>query len=350
VVAGHQACPAMVSSIGRSGARAAAAAAVAVGGGGVALALGWGGYGADGRLPSSPSSFRLPRTTASVAPPLSLRGDGAAEECCRQLESTGICVVEGVLPPAHIAYWSRVAGEAWATHGQLASGRMHSDLMDAAHWRTEAQHHVQEPLRPVVRQFLREGPEPGAANVCGGGGGGGGLGGVRRGVGGVESEPGAEGGRDSWRLTQCQLVDALPGCPAQMWHVDNTARGLTVLVPLVPTTTSNGPTELFPGSSTIWATSSQGGRPATPLRALGALLAGVRSHAGRDMMPVPATVPAGAAIVYDSRTIHRGGANCTEQRRPALVLRFDRSDSPPPGIGIAGTFLVRVGSWWIAGG
>ena len=46
---------------------------------------------------------------------------------------------------------------------------------------------------------------------------------------------------------------------------------------------------------------------------------------------LPACVPAGTALVYDSRTIHRGLANPSKASRPVLVYRYDYPDTPPPG-------------------
>ena len=62
-----------------------------------------------------------------------------------------------------------------------------------------------------------------------------------------------------------------------------------------------------------------------------------------EWLPLRASVDAGAAIVYDSRTLHRGRANLAAQRRPALVLRYDRLGTPPPGVGIGSTALLRIG-------
>jgi hypothetical protein len=48
------------------------------------------------------------------------------------------------------------------------------------------------------------------------------------------------------------------------------------------------------------------------------------------------------ALVYDSRTLHRGLANTSNEARPVLILRYDREATPPPGVRLSGTVLIRV--------
>ena len=47
--------------------------------------------------------------------------------------------------------------------------------------------------------------------------------------------------------------------------------------------------------------------------------------------------PAGSIVAYDSRTIHRGLGNDTDDGRPALIFCYDRCESPPPGCGTLGS-------------
>ena len=107
-----------------------------------------------------------------------------------------------------------------------------------------------------------------------------------------------------------QLLFSLPNSGDQIFHQDNSQPGLTVLVPLVDMHLGNGPTQLLP-----------------------------RSHLDvsladrlKDSSPaLPACVPAGTALIYDSRTIHRGLANPSASSRPVLVYRYDHPTTPPPG-------------------
>ena len=124
--------------------------------------------------------------------------------------------------------------------------------------------------------------------------------------------------------SELQLLNAAPklhewhpDTKSQIWHSDHRAKGLTLVVPLVDFSPSNGGTQLLPGShalSTAWP----------------ALMGGARV----------ATVPAGGLLAYDARTYHRGLSNLTEHSRPALVFRYDRRDErPPPGVGLVGSLL-----------
>jgi len=124
----------------------------------------------------------------------------------------------------------------------------------------------------------------------------------------------ADGGstHDIYR-SELQLLTATPESKNQMWHSDNRRRGLTVIVPLVDFTLENGATQLLAGShDASWRCVVNDG--ATVLQA-----------------------PTGSIAAYDARTYHRGLGNSTEESRPALVFRYDRASSPPPGCGVAGS-------------
>ena len=260
--------------------------------------------------------------SGSAERPALLLTGSQVEEACALVDSGGICVVEKVLSADAIRWLDSAAAVQWtAGRGQPLYGRVHADLM-AAPEKEHAEKLCAE-LLPLVESFFsddsataRSRPRADETNPNG----------VRR-----------------WYLSQLQFVDAMPGCTSQFWHVDNTKRGLTILLPLVETTEGNGPTELFPASHLIWKGSAVDGPAASAGSALGGMLSGMMSAASpQDRGPVRATVGAGAAIIYDSRTMHRGRANVTGQRRPALVLRYDLLATPPPGIGVAGTTAVRV--------
>jgi hypothetical protein len=65
-------------------------------------------------------------------------------------------------------------------------------------------------------------------------------------------------------------------------------------------------------------------------------------------------IDAGDAILYDARIFHRGRGNTSLEAvgnvdRPVLVLRWDASNTPPPGAGLIGTSVNRhVGSMMYA--
>ena len=194
------------------------------------------------------------------------------------------------------------------------------------------------------------------------------------------------GGR-RYYLSQLQLLDSRPGSENQIFHVDNARRGITILIPLVDVGMGNGPTELYPRSHRLFpdkgdagvgaeaeagaeaGAEAEAGNGETGVRegmAIGAAGAGGRGSRGEEgggglfpcspsrvleylrtasERPIPGVLrgccPAGAALLYDSRTLHRGGANPSTEPRPCLILRYDPDDAPPPGIGVVGTFVVR---------
>lgn len=130
--------------------------------------------------------------------------------------------------------------------------------------------------------------------------------------------------------SELQIMTAVPGSASQQWHSDNRTRGLTVIVPLVDFTPSNGATQLLLGShSQTWPLVAQRG-------------AGV------------VQAPAGSVVAYDSRTYHRGLGNQTSEGRPALIFCYDRTE--PPGIGPFGSlanaylasFLNVASAAWMA--
>merc|ERR1712203_639530 len=48
--------------------------------------------------------------------------------------------------------------------------------------------------------------------------------------------------------SEMQILNAVPGSKDQTWHSDNRSRGLSIIVPLVDFTASNGGTQLLLGS------------------------------------------------------------------------------------------------------
>lgn len=117
--------------------------------------------------------------------------------------------------------------------------------------------------------------------------------------------------------SELQLLNATPVVSQeQMWHSDNRTRGVTVVVPLVDFSIENGATELLPGSHAFTT---------------GAWRLLLREG------PRVVTPRVGSIALYDARTYHRGLGNSTSESRPALVFRYDRLDSPPPGVGVVGS-------------
>ena len=136
-------------------------------------------------------------------------------------------------------------------------------------------------------------------------------------------------GTDEVMLTQAQFLDSAPGAVAQGWHRDNARRGLTFLIPLAHISTAMGATELLPSSH------ADGAAPAAVSRLLRC-----------------APLDVGDVLCYDSRLLHRGGANVSPERRRVLVLRFDDPATPPPGVGLLGALAQRAagGAWSRAAG
>ena len=135
------------------------------------------------------------------------------------------------------------------------------------------------------------------------------------------------------RMTQLQLLDSLPGSEDQFWHCDNTAQGLTFVIALDDVAEVSGPTELLVGTQHIH---DEGTGALSLSSCLRMLIVGPRPRVHR------AVLSAGDAFVFDSRTLHRGGANQSARSRPVAIVRYDPSDRSPPGCGIAETMAMRV--------
>lgn len=211
---------------------------------------------------------------------------------------------------------------------------------------------VVAPLAPLIRQHM--GLAPAASKGSGGGG---------------EYSGGGVCG-DGLRLTQLQFVESWHPSAAQVWHCDNVRRGVTVLIPLVGTTPSNGPTELllgshafFPQPASLTGASRDSGFVPWDWSCVAA--------AAGSVVSVRALLAAGDALIYDSRTLHRGtghdqpntadaslapaaggpvavagvvkkeASGAAATTRPVLILRFDAEATPPPGVRLVGTMLVR---------
>lgn len=139
-------------------------------------------------------------------------------------------------------------------------------------------------------------------------------------------------------VSEVQLLVAVPTAVDQFWHVDNAARGVTLVVPLTPVQEDLGPEMFLPGSHHFFDTMLSLWQRA---RRCGASL--LQS----DGVAV-ATMAAGDAVLYDARTLHRCASNRRYDRtRIALVFRYDTER--PPGVGAVGTQLVAWGGNALAG-
>jgi ectoine hydroxylase-related dioxygenase (phytanoyl-CoA dioxygenase family) len=151
----------------------------------------------------------------------------------------------------------------------------------------------------------------------------------------------AQKGIKSYKLTQLQFLNAKLGSENQIWHRDNIAPGVTMLVALCDVR-NKGPTELILKShlqeQSFWASLQREWNDA---------LARSKSGSSEQIssgQPLLACLKAGDAVLYDSRVLHRGrgftGKSDIEEAeddcddRPVLVLRWDALATPPPGAGL----------------
>lgn len=114
-------------------------------------------------------------------------------------------------------------------------------------------------------------------------------------------------------LSTMQIVESLPESDSQIWHRDNKSIGTTLIVPLVDLTEEIGTTEILAGSQCLSLSTS----PAV----------------------VSPIVPRGSYVWMDSRCLHRGVSNQGKVTRPILVIRFDKINSPPPGMSSLETLI-----------
>lgn len=143
-----------------------------------------------------------------------------------------------------------------------------------------------------------------------------------------------------YKLSQLQLLDAIPNSTNQIWHRDNVNPGLTILIALRDVG-CNGPTELILQSHDV-------GKMKLLFK-------------NSNMLPriLLASIGMGDAICYDSRLLHRGRGykkNVTNndssirdrRRRPVLVIRWDAVDTPAPGTRMIGTQMNKIEGKFLA--
>jgi len=188
--------------------------------------------------------------------------------------------------------------------------------------------------------------------------------------------------------SEMQLLMTCPNAVQQIWHSDNARGGLTIIIPLVDVTLEHGPTQLLPGTHMLTAASDRGFALwfADMKRGLqDTFTAGKIPDERWDIQPAPidydiddagnvvadgqnrTIIPAGSAVVFDARMLHRGLVNtsrphnacslilwvgvqtctlclihfCGSDVRPALVYRYDTKASPPPGQGVIMTLFLK---------
>lgn len=126
---------------------------------------------------------------------------------------------------------------------------------------------------------------------------------------------------DGWRVELHGAVVALPGAGEMPWHVDGShlfpelpihlpAHALNLFIPLVDITEDLGPTEFCPGSHFL----TRGTQPSYIQSSV------APESLGYTDRPVRAAIPAGAAVLFDFRTLHRAMPNRSGQVRPILYL------------------------------
>merc|ERR1719203_247581 len=128
-------------------------------------------------------------------------------------------------------------------------------------------------------------------------------------------------------VSEVQILVSDPCAVDQFWHIDNTAPGVTVLLPLTPVPEEIGPTAFLPSSHLLF-----GKGPGSSPGLIGRCMAFASSMLTADGVPAT-SMNAGDALIYDSRLLHYGKANRLYDRtRVALVFRCDFMR--PPGVGV----------------
>ena len=116
---------------------------------------------------------------------------------------------------------------------------------------------------------------------------------------------------DKFNVTQLQLLVSRPGSENQFFHVDNTAASLTFVVALDDVAMDHGPTEILEGSYRLHDKHGQS-------RVFDYFF---RNSVKVRHKPVHATLQLGEMFCFDSRTLHRGGANRhPDADRPVLII------------------------------
>ena len=273
----------------------------------------------------STSSKALNNQLATISSPLRVfdnyfTGLETAMEVANEVTERGACSVGALLSEEEILWWLGKARlltintDSNCLSKEIGKGRFHSSLLrskkaEAIAVRTRVEASMLPRLTPVLDAFFG----PGVL----------------------------------YTLSELQLLRTTPGCDAQQFHVDNAARGITLIVALSDVTQAHGPTRLLRGSHE--AVFDAQGRYCIASDAL---------YAGKNISTVDGVMPAGAGILFDARTLHRGLGNethgaCSDvyatSERPAraedrlvLVLRWDRRGRRPPGVNPLTVGLMKL--------
>jgi len=142
----------------------------------------------------------------------------------------------------------------------------------------------------------------------------------------------AGGGNHRCFLSEAQLVVADPCAESQAWYVNSAGGpGLTVVVPLARITADTGPYAMLPGTHVLLdANMSLRERVRTCLSTL------CSTNGAVSVVDKTSSFAweAGDALVLDGRMMHCALKNDSLGAPiPVLVLRYDLSESPPPGAG-----------------
>jgi ectoine hydroxylase-related dioxygenase (phytanoyl-CoA dioxygenase family) len=136
---------------------------------------------------------------------------------------------------------------------------------------------------------------------------------------------------DGLRLVESGVIVSLPGAVAQRPHADTDGSGreagapaeapaLKVQLAAHEVTATMGPIELVLGSHRVAAADEGDVQGAA---------AGGGDGEEPGLLQVP--IPRGAALLYDTRLRHRGGANRSKRRRPVFYVTLLGPSGHPPG-------------------
>lgn len=131
-----------------------------------------------------------------------------------------------------------------------------------------------------------------------------------------DAETTTNDGKCELRIVESGLLTSLPGAVAQPLHTDtpqstrheSQARVFKVQLGAMPIAAAMGPTEVVPASV-----------EAPPASA-------------SDAAPLSLPLPQGSAVVYDTRSWHRGGANTSPQPRPLYYFTVIGKGAAPSGL------------------
>lgn len=128
-------------------------------------------------------------------------------------------------------------------------------------------------------------------------------------------------------ISTIQLVESHRLSEAQVFHADNSSKGLTFVIPLCNQTAENGPTELL--------TQTHGIEEFCQLKNI---------HHGKIVAP---KLQLQDLLVFDSRLLHRGLPNSSDSSRSILVIRYDCINTRPPGMSTFGAMVRHYGGLFI---